>query len=155
MPDWKVHIIFGFLFLALWLNTVNNFFSIKLSFKSLFILVLVVPFISIFPDIDSKQSKSRKLISLLLSLLISAVYVFLFPSSWYYGIAYFCILYLLMRLLPTKHRGMTHNFLFSLIFSLATTFVLYLALNFGEAGFLSFFLLLFLIYCLHLVLDKF
>jgi len=155
MPDWKVHIIFGFLLLALWLNTINNFFSITLNLQSLFILILIIPFISTFPDIDSKHSKSRKLISLLLSIFISAIYIFLFPSSWYYGVGYFCIIYFLIRFFPTKHRGLTHNFLFSLIFSFATTYLLHLALNFGEAEFLSFFSLLFLIYCFHLVLDKF
>jgi len=155
MPEWKVHLIFGLLLLVLWLNTINILSLMVLNFQKLVALILLIPFVSTFPDIDTKQSKSRKALSLILSVSISLLYMFLFPSSWYYGFAYFFILYFLMRLLPTKHRGFTHSFKFSLVFSISITYLLYLAFSFNQTEFLSWFLLIALTYTLHLVLDKF
>lgn len=154
MPDWKVHLIFGFLFLILWLAVVSIFSFMLLDFQKLLILILLVSFISIFPDIDAKQSKSRRVFSLILSLSTSLIYIFLFPSTWYYGIAYFVVLYFLIALFPTRHRGVTHSFAFSLIFSLIITYILHLAFNFLEIEFLSWFSLILFAYSLHLFLDK-
>jgi len=155
MPDWKVHLIFGLLFLVLWLNIIHIFSPFLLTFQKLFVLLLLVPFVSIFPDIDVKQSKSRRLIALLVSISAASLYIFLFPRTWYYGPAYFLILYFLIKLFPTKHRGLTHSFKFLLVFSLTATCLLYLAFNFRLSEFLFWLLLLFSTYALHLILDKF
>ena len=154
MPEWKVHLIFGLLLLVLWLNVIHILSVINLDLQKLVVLVLLVSFISTVPDIDSKQSKSRRVLSLIFSATISLLYIFLFPSSWYYGIGYFLVLYFLLRHFPTKHRGMTHSLLFSLIFSLAITYILHLAFKFGQWEFLSWFLLTFLTFLLHLMLDR-
>lgn len=154
MPDWKVHLIFGLLLLVLWLSIIYSFSLMVLNPQKLLVLILLMPFISIFPDIDSKQSKSRRVLSLLVSISISLIYILIFPGTWYYGIAYFFILYFLIILFPTRHRGITHSLLFSLIFSSIITFLLYLALNFVEIEFISWFSLILFTYSLHLALDR-
>lgn len=153
MPDWKVHLIFGILLLVLFLNVGYVFSFISLSFQELSVLVFLVMFASIFPDVDIKQSKSRKMLSIVISLMVSAFYVFLFPDTWYYSIAYFFILYFLIRLFPTKHRGITHTFKFSLVFSILVVLLVHFAFNFGQS--LYWFLAIFMAYSLHLLIDKF
>jgi membrane-bound metal-dependent hydrolase YbcI (DUF457 family) len=155
MPDWKVHLIFGLLLLVLWTSVIQKFSFIILNFQKFTILILLILFVSIFPDIDVKQSKSRKMFALTVSITAFILYTLLFPNTWYYGLAYFFILYLLITLFPTKHRGVTHSFIFSLLFSLAITYLLSLVFGFGAREFLSWFFLVFSTYALHLVLDKF
>lgn len=155
MPDWKVHLVFGFLFLSLFLSLNCIFRFLVLDLQKIFIFTLLVPFVSIFPDVDTKKSKSRKVISLFLSSTIFLIYLLVFPGTWYYGIGYFILLYFLIKLLPTRHRGMTHSFYFSFIFSIPASYFLSLALSLNFYEFSYFFIIIFSVYALHLLLDKF
>jgi len=154
MPSWKTHLIFGCLLLLLWFNILYFFMQPLLTFKNISIFSVLTIFISIFPDVDLKKSKSRALVSFLIASIFLVVYIFTFPQTWYYGIAFAIIVYLLFLLLPTKHRGITHYFLFSLIFTVLLSLSFYLVFNLTqtEALFLSGIVLT--TYCLHLFLDK-
>jgi len=125
-----------------------------LTFKNISIFSVLTIFISIFPDIDLKKSKSRMLISLLIASIFLIEYIFILPSTWYYGIAFAAIFYFLFLLLPTKHRGITHNFLFSIVFTVLLSLFFYFTfgLNQNEILFLSG--IIFTTYCLHLFLDN-
>ncbi|MEM5879583.1 MAG: metal-dependent hydrolase [Candidatus Aenigmatarchaeota archaeon] len=154
MPDWKVHLIFGLLFLSFWLS-LNQIFSFStLSFKKVFMFSLLALFISIFPDIDMKKSKSRKIFALFISTLVALIYFVLFPMTWYYTIAYFFLSYFFIILLPTKHRGITHKLTFSLIFSALATSLLYLVFNSTLEDLVFSFFFIFSIYLSHLLLDR-
>ena len=155
MPDWKVHLAFGFLLLSFWFS-LNQLFSFSnLSFQKIIVFLLLVPLISIFPDVDMKKSKSRKVFAAFVSTLIALIYFVLFPKTWYYGLAYFFLSYFLIILLPTKHRGITHTLAFSFIFSALATFVLSFVFSYDLKDFLFNFSFIFSVYALHLLLDKF
>ncbi|MEM5870246.1 MAG: metal-dependent hydrolase [Candidatus Aenigmatarchaeota archaeon] len=155
MPDWKVHLIFGLLLLSFWLTFNKIFPLLETDIQKTTLLILLVPFVSIFPDIDMKKSKSRKVFAFFVSTQIALLYFTLFPATWYYGLAYFFLSYFLITLLPTKHRGITHSFPFSLVFSFFLTFIFLPIFNFNPHNFFSFFFLVFSAYSLHLLLDNF
>jgi len=154
MPDWKVHLIFGLLLLSFWLS-LNQLFSLSsLGLKETLIFILLVPLVSIFPDIDMKKSKSRKAFAIFISFLIALIYILIFPRTWYYSLAYFFIAYFLITLLPTKHRGITHTLAFSILFSILATSFFYLIFKFNLKDTIFYFSIIFSVYALHLLLDK-
>jgi len=153
MKDWKSHFIFGNFLIILFIFLLYNF-GYSLTGLSLVILVLSVQFTTLFPDIDMKKSKIRRTISLLTSLVITTVYMISFKDTWFYGPIYFVILYFLMSLIPTKHRGITHTFKFSIIFSLSLTLLINFILPLVENDILIWFFIILSSYNLHLLLDK-
>ncbi|MEM5868045.1 MAG: metal-dependent hydrolase [Candidatus Aenigmatarchaeota archaeon] len=155
MPDWKVHLIFG-LFLFSFLLSLNHMFSfIDISMKESLTLIFLILLVSIFPDIDMKKSKSRQLLALFISTLLALLYFNIFPSSWYFGIAYFFLCYFLIILLPTKHRGITHTIFFSLIFTISLSLLLHFLLSPSFEKTIFYFSTIFSTYLLHILLDKF
>jgi membrane-bound metal-dependent hydrolase YbcI (DUF457 family) len=126
-----------------------------LSFREILIFILFVPLVSIFPDIDMKKSKSRKIFAIFISFLLALVYILLFPKTWYYGLAYFFLSYFLITLLPTKHRGITHTFTFSILFSILLASFFYFDFNLDFKSSFFYFSIIFSVYTLHLLLDKF
>jgi len=154
MPDWKVHLIFGLLLLSFWLS-VNQLFSLSsLSFKETLIFILLVPLVSIFPDIDMKKSKSREIFAIFISSLLALIYILIFSQTWYYSLAYFFLAYFLITFIPTKHRGITHTFVFSILFSILTTSLFYLIFSLDLRKTLFYFSIIFSVYVLHLFLDR-
>jgi len=154
MPDWKVHLIFGLLLLSLWLS-LNQILSFSvLNFKETLILILLVPLVSIFPDIDMKESKSREIFAIFISFLLALIYILIFSQTWYYSLAYFFLTYFFITFFPTKHRGITHTLLFSILFSILTTFFFYLIFKLKFKDTIFYFSIIFSVYCLHLLLDK-
>jgi inner membrane protein len=154
MPDWKVHLIFGLLLLSLWLSLNQIFPFLILNFQKTLIFILLVLFVSIFPDIDMKKSKSREIFAIFIAFLVALIYILIFSQTWYYGLAYFFLVYYLITLLPTKHRGITHTLTFSTIFSILTTSFFYFAFNLDFKSSFFYFLIIFSVYFLHLLLDK-
>jgi membrane-bound metal-dependent hydrolase YbcI (DUF457 family) len=153
MPDWKVHLIFGLLILSLWLS-LNQLFSLSsLGFKETLNFILLVPLVSIFPDIDMKKSKSRKFFAIFISFLLALIYILVFPKTWYYSFAYSLLAYFLIVLLPTKHRGITHTLAFSILFSILTTSLFYFIFSLDLRDALFYFSIIFSVYALHLLLD--
>jgi membrane-bound metal-dependent hydrolase YbcI (DUF457 family) len=152
MPDWKTHLIFSLLLVVAWVGTFN-LLNVQMTAPDVVLLSLIVVFSSLFPDIDMKNSKMRDVFSLAISATVSAAYLFLFPSSWYYAFVYFIILYLILRYIPTKHRGVTHTFKFSILFSSAIAF-LYFIFNPTAADVVFWFVIVLSSYALHLLVDK-
>ncbi len=132
----------------------------RLSYFKLFLLIFVILLVSLFPDIDMKKSKIRNFLALSISFLIAFLYMLFFNKKWYYGPAFFLVIYFLLKYLPTKHRGLTHKFLFSVLFSLFFSYFLSYVLDLGlieknyAINFYIWFSIIFLSYNLHLIVDR-
>jgi membrane-bound metal-dependent hydrolase YbcI (DUF457 family) len=163
MPDWKTHFIFGLFLIIAWLAifqyaTANDLLS-SLGLRpfepaSLAILIVLTQLATLFPDVDIKNSRIRTVASFAISLAVSTIYVLSFPKIWIYGPVYFALLFLILKFLPTKHRGMTHTFQLSLLFSVcagAATVVI----NPTPAGLVFWFAIALAGYNMHLLLDRF
>jgi len=153
MPDWKIHLFFGCLFAVFWFSF---FYFEKFLTDPLrpLALLLISLFVSTFPDVDLKRSKSRNLVSFLLAFSISAIYALFYIETWFYAPFYFLILYFLFKYLPSKHRGFIHSFKFSILLSAALTLIFYFFLGLGQMEAVFWFSIIFLSYSIHLVLDR-
>ncbi len=118
-------------------------------------MMVVTIFTTLFPDIDLRISKIRNLVAILAAFFISIVYTYFFRDTWYYSLAYFVILYILVKLIPTKHRGVAHTVKFSIVFSAGILLILNLFLSLNQTENIFWFLVIFLSYNLHLFLDRF
>lgn len=154
MPDWKTHIVFGLLVALAW-AAVFPLMGVASSIERMSSLAFVAVFASLFPDIDSRNSKMRGMTALLIAVSVSAAYVLFFTATWYYAAAYFALVYLLVRLLPTKHRGTMHTLPFALLFSTAVVLV-YVGSRpgFALADAVSWFLIALSGYVAHLASDS-
>jgi len=154
MQDWKSHLIFGLLLVIAWLSAIYFFNIFSLTSESIILFVAVTMFSSLFPDIDLQKSKIRDWVSLAIAAMISALYIFLFSQTWLYGLAYFIVLYFLLRHIPSKHRGFVHSIKFALIFSLLIVLLVNFILSLSISDFIFWFVVVFSAYSLHLLLDK-
>jgi len=153
MIDWKLHLIFALLLALLWFAALY-FAAVQLSGWELAALVALTAFASLFPDVDMKKSKIRSFVSLITAFALSLVYLLLYRATWYYAPVYFLLLYFILKYLPTKHRGITHTFKFSLIFSIATAYLCHLLFAFTFNKLLFWFVVVLISYNLHLFLDR-
>ena len=128
---------------------INNYFL-------LILLIFFSSFLSVFPDIDTWKSKIRGLFSFILAS-IAIVYFFFNMSfnSISSIIISFILIYVLFRFFPIKHRGITHNFSFSVFISFMLTIILWLLFNFSMISFLVYFTVILSGYLSHLFLDAF
>lgn len=153
MPRWKIHLILSLFLVVAWMSLLN-FANFRLSPPDIIFLLTFVTFASLFPDVDMNRSKIRDVFSLSIAAAVSAVYLFLFPSIWYYAFVYFVILYFILRYIPTKHRGVTHSLRFSILFSLALAAVYFIFNVFLFEKFVLWFVIVFSSYNLHLAVEK-
>lgn len=153
MPGWKTHIIFSLFLVIVWMG-VFYFGDFTLDITSILLIIMFIISSSLFPDIDMKKSKVRDVFALLVSAAVSGMYLVFFIESWYYAFAYFVILYFILRYIPTKHRGITHTFKFSILFSLTLTSAYFVFKPFIFEQFAIWFVIVFSGYALHLVIDK-
>lgn len=153
MPDWKIHLLFGCLLAILWFNVFYFGKFLGEPLKAGFLLITSL-FSTVFADVDEKKSKIRSFISFILAFSISIAYLFFYTETWYYGPFYFFILFFIFRFMPTKHRGFTHTFKFSVVFSAVLTIFFYFVLNLGRNDMIIWFGIIFLSYNLHLLLDN-
>lgn len=153
MPGWKGHLIFSLFLVITWIS-IFYFANFQLSFESLIALIILTIFASLFPDVDMKRSKIRDVFSFIIAAISVGAYVFFYRETWYYAPVYFILLYLILKYLPTKHRGITHTFKFSIMFSLVVAAVYFAFVRFSTELFLFWFLVSFSSYNLHLLLDK-
>ena len=154
MQDWKGHLIFGLLLTIAWISGIYFFGIFSLTFETALLLVAVVMFASLFPDIDLRESKIRDWFSLAVSAIVSAVYIFTYRDTWYYGLSYFLILYFLLRNVPSKHRGFSHSMKFAILFSIVIVMLVHFALGLSPNDFIFWFAVIFSAYSLHLLLDR-
>lgn len=153
MPGWKVHVIFSLFLVIAWMSAFY-YLDIPSGVRETAATVFFIVASSLFPDIDMKKSKVRDIFSLAIALSVSISYIIYSTSTWYYGPVYFILLYYILRYLPTKHRGITHKFWFSILFSTVLSFS-YLSLGqFTIQEFLLWFSVIFTGYGLHLLIDR-
>ncbi len=153
MPDWKTHLVYSLFLVIAWLN-IFYLIGISLGLFTILTLFVFTIFPSLFADVDMKKSKIRDVFSIVISTLVAVAYLIFFIESWYYAFVYFILLYFILKYIPTKHRGVTHSFKFSLIFSLAITAIYFIFNQFTFEKFVLWFTVVFSSYCVHLVTDK-
>ena len=136
-----------------WLMVVY-FINFQLSVLEIVLMIFIALFTTLFPDIDLRISKIRNFVALSTAFIVAIVYIYLFHNTWFYSAAYFLILYFLIKVIPTKHRGITHTVKFSLIFSIGLLVILNFFLKLDQAGNIFWFLIIFSSYNLHLFLDR-
>ncbi len=145
--------IFGNFLVIFWL-IVLYFIKFQVSLAEIVLMIVVTLFTTLFPDIDMRISKIRNFVAILTAFFISAVYIYFFRETWYYSLAYFVILYILVKLIPTKHRGVTHTVKFSIVFSSGILLILNFFFKLNQTENIFWFLVIFLSYNLHLFLDR-
>jgi hypothetical protein len=153
MPHWKVHLLFNFFIILVWI-----FFLLNLGlFGNTMLMILLIflsSFFSILPDIDSPKSKIRDFFAVIIASFIVVYFVFNFSfNSLLYVSAGFIFLYLFFRFFPTKHRGLTHNFWFSIFMTLIFTIILSQIFSFSLKEFFIYFFFILSGYLSHLFLD--
>jgi len=153
MPDWKTHFIFSLFLVIIWIS-VFYFANFQLSVESLVALIVLTVFASLFPDVDMKRSKIRDVVSFIIAAIAVGAYIIFYIETWYYAPIYFVLLYLILKYLPTKHRGIAHTLKFSILFSIALASVYFIFNPFMFEEFMLWFVIVFLSYNLHLILDK-
>jgi len=153
MPDWKIHLIFGCLLTIVFLSIVY-FLKIQIDILNIFVMSILILFTSVIPDIDLSKSKVRDLVSLILSFVISSAYIVFYPSKWYYSLAFFLILYFLLKNLKTRHRGLSHTLKVSFLFSFFVILIFYFLLKLNVIECLILFTITFFSYTFHLFLDR-
>jgi len=118
-------------------------------------LILFNILATVFPDIDTPKSKIRGYVSLILTIVVTGYLVINFSLNSIISVVLtFIFIYLVIRFFPTKHRGITHTFWFSLVFSSGLTFILWLMFEFSGFEFGVYYLVIFWGYLSHLILDK-
>ncbi len=153
MPSWKTHLSFNFFILLVLIIILLNHGFIE-NYFLLILLIFFSSFLSIFPDVDSWKSNIRNLFSFILASIITIYFFFNMSfNSISSLVVSFIFIYILFRFFPTKHRGITHNFWFSVFFCLVATTMLWMLFNFSMISFLVYFAVLLSGYLSHLFLD--
>lgn len=153
MLDWKLHLIFGLLLAITFLGSFY-FFQIELSIETIVSMIVMTMFTSLLPDVDLRKSKIRDLVSIISAAAISFIFIYFRTDEWYLSIIYFLFLYILFKNIPTKHRGITHTFKFSFLFSIILAGIFYFLFTLNFENLLLWFTVILFSYNLHLVLDK-
>lgn len=151
MPSWKIHLLFNSFFLPI-------FIKLFLSFDPNYsILLILIPFnilASVFPDIDSTKSKIRNAFAIIIALTAILYFFNIGIDSMIILFICFVAFYLFIRFFPTKHRGITHDVIFSIVFSLIATTIIWIIFAFSSTVFVVCFLIIFFGYASHMFLDK-
>ena len=153
MPSWKTHLTVNSFLLLIWIILLFNYGFITNYFLLIF-LIFFSSFLAIFPDIDTWRSNIRNLFSFVLASI--AVIYFFFNMSFNSILSLlvsFILIYILFRFFPTKHRGITHKFRFSVFFCLVIMMILWTLFNFSMVNFLVYFTVLLSGYFSHIFLD--
>lgn len=138
MPSYIVHIITNLIILGLayWIQFKNNLNYLPLDAFQIAVLIGIVIFYSILPDIDSPSSVSRKMVNVVG---LSAIAYFAYLQERTIVIVIAAGLALLYM---AKHRGLFHSFLIGLALAVGLAFY-----NF------TWFIVALCAYNAHLILD--
>jgi len=154
MPSWKVHLIFNLILVFIWIRILLNYGFVN-DYLLIISLVIFSSFLSVFPDIDTPKSKIRDYFSIIIATIIVLYLVLnLTINSLLSLFVTFIFLYLLFRFFPVKHRGITHSFGFSILFSFVMIMILWFMLGFSLTEFMIYFLVILTGYLSHIFLDK-
>ena len=154
MPSWKVHLIFNLILIFVWIRILLNYGFLN-NYLLMVSLVIFSSFLSVFPDIDTPKSKIRDYFSIILaSIIVLYLVLNLTINSLVYSSVTFIFLYLLFRFFPVKHRGITHSFGFSILFSFVMTVIIWFMFGFSLTEFMMYFFVIITGYLSHIFLDK-
>ncbi len=153
MPSWKVHLIFNSLILFLWIRFLLNYSFIK-DYILLIFLVFFNMFLTIFPDVDSSKSKIRNVFAVILASMITVYLLLNSNYNFVYLLIGFISFYILFRFFPTKHRGFTHSFWFSILLSFIITTVIWITFSSFLLNLGIYFFFILSGYLSHIFLDK-
>ena len=153
MPSWKVHLVFNLILIFIWIRILLNYgFNDYLLLAS---LIFLSSFLSVFPDIDTPKSKIRDYFSIIItSIIVVYLILNLTINSLLSLFVTFIFFYLLFRFFPIKHRGITHRFEFSILFSFIMTMILWFMFEFSLTEFMVYFFVILTGYLSHIFLDK-
>ena len=153
MPSWKAHIVFNLVFMTLFVVFLNQAGIIE-NFLISLSLIFLSSLASVIPDLDSTKSKVRDRFSMVLAgIIVLFIAIKLSIESISTGVIGFIVLYLILRFLPMKHRGVTHTVKFGLAFSLVFSLLLLFAFGGSFLEFFLYFAFIFLGYLSHILLD--
>jgi len=153
MPHWKVHLLFNFFIIIVWIFLL---FNLKLFGNPILMVLLIFlsSLFSILPDIDSPKSEIRDFFAVIIASFIIVYFILnFFLNSVLYVSVGFIFLYLFFRFFPTKHRGLTHSIWFSIFMTLILTIVLSQIFSFSFREFFIYFFFILSGYLSHLFLD--
>jgi len=154
MPSWKVHLVFNLILVFIWIRILLNYGFIN-DYLLMVSLVFLSSFLSVFPDIDTPKSKIRDYFSIIITSIILLYLILNLTINPFLSLfVTFIFLYFLFRFFPVKHRGITHKFEFSILFSFIMTLILWFMLGFSLTGFMVYFLVIITGYLSHIFLDK-
>jgi membrane-bound metal-dependent hydrolase YbcI (DUF457 family) len=135
--NWKGHIIFGIIFLALLTYLDMNYFHFffdKLDAKFFAVYAPIIAFSFLLPDIDHPSSMPRVIATIFF---LSMIIYYAFAKKLIFVIALSVLLLLIwvMNFIPGwQHRGHAHSIAFIFFFSLLTIFInwkLFIVVFFG------------------------
>jgi len=153
MPSWKVHLIFNLILIFVWIRILLNYDFVN-DYLLVASLVIFSSFLSMFPDIDTSKSKIRDYFSIIIaSIIVLYLVLNLTINSLLSLLVTFIFLYLLFRFFPVKHRGITHSFGFSILFSFVMIVILWFMFDFSSTEFIVYFFVILSGYISHLFLD--
>jgi len=154
MPSWKVHLLFNLILVFVWIRILLNYGFLN-DYLLMISLVIFSSFLSVFPDIDTPKSKIRDYFSIIItSIIVLYLIMNLTINSLLFLFVTFIFLYLLFKFFPIKHRGITHSFGFSILFSFIMTVILWFMLGFSLTEFIVYFFVIITGYLSHIFLDK-
>lgn len=154
MPSWKVHLLFNLILIFIWVKILLDYGFLN-DYLLVVSLVFLSSFLSVFPDIDTPKSKIRDYFSIIIASIIVLYLIFnLTINSLLLLFVTFIFLYLLFRFFPVKHRGITHSFGFSILFSFLMTLILWFMFDFSLTEFMVYFLVILTGYLSHIFLDE-
>ena len=154
MPSWIVHILFNLILVFVLIRVLLDYGFIN-DYLTIIFLIIFSSFLSLFPDIDTHKSKIRDYFSVAITSIIVLYLIFNFTINSLLSLSLtFISLYLLLRFFPVKHRGVTHNFWFSILFSFIMMIIIYFLFNFSLSEFIVYFFVVFTGYLSHIFLDK-
>lgn len=154
MPSWKVHLIFNLILVFVWIRILLNYGFLN-DYLLMVSLVILSSFLSVFPDIDTPKSKIRDYFSIIItSIIVLYLVLNLTIESFLSLFIVFIFLYLLFRFSPIKHRGITHSFGFSVLFSFLMILILWFMFGFSLTEFIVYFFVIITGYLSHIFLDK-
>ena len=153
MSDWKGHLIFGFVFTAVFFLLINHFEALTWSDLKFFLYTPVLFFFILLPDLDSDSSVIRRVVNVLgVSLVLGCMIGYYFTKNLFFLFGAVTTLLVLLLAWGFTHRGWMHSFVAALILSLPlligynietdTFFLNYMLFLMGFAGYTS-----------HLIMD--
>lgn len=136
---------------VLFLNQIRVIDSLLVALS----IIIFSTIASVIPDIDSTKSRVRDRFSMLIAgVIVLYLFISLTIESITTGVLGFIIIYLSLRFFPTKHRGITHNLKFGLVFSIVSSFIIFVAFGSSFLELAIYFIAIFFGHFSHILIDK-